>query len=135
MSRYVLDAYAIMTFLQREKGSERVRDIVRDAGEGKVELHVSLINLIEVGYMVARQTKRSEQLMAAVRDLPLTIASADEYAEQVTRLKTSYAISLGDCFCAALAIELGCPVLTGDPEFRKLESVVQVEWLGISGGA
>ena len=38
-------------------------------------------------------------------------------------------VPLADCFCAALAIDLDCPVVTGDPESRKLASILQVEWL------
>jgi len=25
--------------------------------------------------------------------------------------------------------QLDCPVLTGDPEFKKLEEIVRIEWL------
>jgi predicted nucleic acid-binding protein len=47
----------------------------------------------------------------------------------VIELKARYPISLGDCFAAALALQLNCPLVTADPEFRKLEDILQVEWL------
>jgi len=47
----------------------------------------------------------------------------------VVQLKSRYPVSLADCFAVALAQSLECPVVTGDPEFRKLEDIVKVEWL------
>ena len=36
---------------------------------------------------------------------------------------------MADCFAAALAQRLGAAVLTGDPDFQRLEGAVAVEWL------
>ncbi|MCX6375220.1 MAG: hypothetical protein NTU88_04140 [Armatimonadetes bacterium] len=44
-------------------------------------------------------------------------------------MKARYAISLADCFAAALAQDLDCPLVTGDPEFKKLEGMLKIEWL------
>lgn len=38
-------------------------------------------------------------------------------------------IALGDCFAAATAQREKATLLTGDPEFKKLGDLVQVEWL------
>ena len=45
------------------------------------------------------------------------------------RLKSKYALSYADCFAAALAKEKDCPVLTGDPEFKKLHEEIKISWL------
>ena len=45
------------------------------------------------------------------------------------RLKASHPISYADCFAAALAGQLNTKVVTGDPEFKKLENEVGVEWM------
>lgn len=129
MSRYVLDSYAILTFLQQELGWEHVRKLLRDAAEGKTELYMSIINIAEVKYTITRREKDKPQVMAAVDALPIHILSADEYVEQVIDLKAKYPVSLADCFAAAAAIELDCPVVTGDPEFHKMEGALTVEWL------
>lgn len=129
MSRYALDSYAILTFLQQEKGWERVRELLRDAIEGKAELYMSIINIAEVKYTITRRGKDKPQIMAAVDALPIHILSADEYVGQVIDIKAKYPVSLADCFAAAAAIELDCPVVTGDPEFGKLEGILAVDWL------
>ncbi len=129
MSRYVLDSYAILAFLRQEKGWERVRALLQEATDGKSELIMSVINMAEVKYKLVRRGKNTPQVIGAIDALPIKIVSADDYVDQVIDLKAQYPISLADCFGAALAICHNCPIVTGDPEFRKLEKVLRVEWL------
>ena len=44
-------------------------------------------------------------------------------------LKSKYPVAYGDCFAAALGIQRKCKVITGDPEFEKLEKEVGIIWL------
>lgn len=44
-------------------------------------------------------------------------------------IKAEYSISYADCFAAATALKYDATILTGDPEFKKIGSLVQVEWL------
>lgn len=129
MSKYVLDSFAILAFMQGEQGVERVRGLLRQAENGQVELHMSLINLAEVKYCIIRQRRNVEERLGAVSSLPIAVASADVYIDAVITLKAVHAVTLADCFAAALAIDLGCPLITGDPEFEKLAGTVSVEWL------
>lgn len=129
MSDYVLDSFALLVFFQQEQGWERVRELIRDATEGKAELHMSVINLAEVKYILARRGKAQSRVMAALEALPINIASADAHVESVIEIKAQYPISLADCFAAALALDLDCPVITADPEFEKLKGILRVEWL------
>jgi len=91
---------------------------------------MSLINLVEVRYRIIRRGVDVQNRLSAVASLPIRAASADMYVDAVVDLKAAHAVSLADCFAVALAQELDCPVLTGDPEFRKLEELVTIEWLG-----
>jgi len=128
-SRIVLDSYALLAHIHEETGWERVEALIDAASAGEQELHISVINLAEVQYRVLRAADDPEAVLRVVEALPLIIASADPYVPAMVELKARYAISLADCFAAALAMELGCPVLTGDPEFHKLEGEITVEWL------
>ncbi|MDO8681991.1 MAG: type II toxin-antitoxin system VapC family toxin [Armatimonadota bacterium] len=130
MSRYVLDSFALLTFLQHEQGWEHVGELLKEAANGKIELYMSIINMAEVKYLIARRGGRTPQVIAAIEALPISIVSADECIERVIELKAKYPVSLADCFGAATAIDLNCPIVTADPEFKKLESILQVEWLG-----
>lgn len=128
-SKVVLDSYALLVFLKMQDGWERVRDLLSSASIGEAELHLSAINYLEVRYISLRTQAKAEQALRVVDTLPIRVESADAYIRQVADLKAKFPISLGDCFAAALAMEMDCPVLTGDPEFRKLEGTVKVEWL------
>jgi predicted nucleic acid-binding protein len=45
-------------------------------------------------------------------------------------LKAQGGMSYAECFAAAAAAMLNCPVLTGDPEFAKAaQAGILVEWL------
>lgn len=129
MSRYVLDSFAVLAFIQQETGWNYVRDMLREAANGVLELHISAINLAEVQYKIMRRDPDPTQRLAWLQALPLTMVSADPHIPQVVQLKARYAISLADCFAVALAQDLDCSVVTGDPEFRKLEDIVKIEWL------
>ena len=129
MNKYVLDSFAVLSFLQQERGWERVRELLEDATEGKIELHMSIINLAEVKYLIARRGRNTPHVTAAIEALPISIVSADECIELVIDLKTKYSISLADCFGAAAAIQLDCPIVTSDPEFKQLGNTLKIEWL------
>lgn len=132
MSSYVLDSYALLALIQQERGWERVRALLQEATDRKSDLLMSVINMAEVKYTLVRRGRNTPQVIAAIEALPIEIASADESIDAVISLKANYALSLADCFAAAVAIENNCPVVTGDPEFRKLEGLVQVEWVASS---
>lgn len=50
--------------------------------------------------------------------------------QMAAELKAEYPVVYGACFAAALAITTGCPVLTGDKEFREFGAKVEVDWIG-----
>jgi ribonuclease VapC len=44
------------------------------------------------------------------------------------RVKASYSISFTNAFVVTSALEEQAVILTGDPEFKQLEGLVEVEW-------
>ena len=62
--------------------------------------------------------------------LPLSIINPDrELIRKASEIKAEYSISYADCFAAAAALHYEASILTGDPESKKIESSVTVEWL------
>jgi len=128
----VLDAYALMAYLEGEPGAETIRNLLLQSLRGEMHLVVTTINLGEVYYNIARTNSLeiADRLVGKLIDLPIEIASVDgELALQAARLKAETPIAFADCFAAALAQLRECPVVTGDKEFQRLESKVRVEWL------
>ena len=136
--RFVLDAWAMLAFIQGEEpAASRVRQLLQDAQERLLELFICIINLGEVFYSIGRKEGRdqSQETLAEVRLLPLTIVSAtDDLVMRAADLKMDYAISYADAFAAALAEKLNAVVATGDPEFKQLEGRIRLEELVRASG-
>jgi len=50
-------------------------------------------------------------------------------AREASRFKVKGKMSFADCFAAALAKENKADLVTGDPEFKQVESEVKIHWL------
>jgi ribonuclease VapC len=48
---------------------------------------------------------------------------------QAAEYKAQYAISYADCFALASAVEYKATLVTGDPEFKKVERLVDIVWI------
>jgi ribonuclease VapC len=131
-SPFVLDAFALLAYLRDEPAAERVERLLVDAGTGKQRLLVSIINLGEVLYIVERRggVAKAQDTLALIRQLPIEILPADEQAVfSAAHIKASHALSYADAFAVAAALRENAVILTNDPEFATVESIVTVEWL------
>ena len=126
----VFDAYALLSYLKKESGHARVRDLL--ASED-TSLFINSINAGEVFYIFARERgiQAAEYFQSVILpSLPVRIVenSLDDVIE-AARIKAKYSLSFADCFAAATAIREGASLLTGDPEFKKLGKALSIEWL------
>jgi predicted nucleic acid-binding protein len=131
---YVFDSYALIAHFEDEAGGNEVRKILKAASAGKTEIFLSVINLGELYYntLRERQREKAEEVLFLVEQLPINIVNADrEITLEAARLKGVYPVAYADCFAAALGIRKKAKVVTGDPEFRKLEHFLSVKWIGL----
>jgi ribonuclease VapC len=132
IENYVLDSHALFALLQREEGHEIVTDLLDCAENQEMVLHLSLINWGELYYILGRNHGEpvAEEMVAGIEKLPIVIDGVDlQRVLAAARIKARYPVAYADAFAIALADELGAAVVTGDPEFHKVESVVRVLWL------
>jgi predicted nucleic acid-binding protein len=135
MSKYILDACALIAVLNGEKGAESVRDIIDLAADGSTEIYMSIVNLLEVYYGVLREYDKNtaENLLTQVDSSPIVVVDTiyGDLFREAGRLKSSYKMSLADSFAVAQAIVLSGALVTSDHhEFEavaKSETVV-FEW-------
>lgn len=120
MADVVLDASAILTFLQGETGAEIVEDLLPDAA-------VSANNLAEV---VAKLVDRGipavdiDQIIEAFDFTIIDVDKHDAIANGLLRAATREAgLSLGDRSCLALAQRLELPVVTTDRAWGRLSGL------------
>ncbi len=132
MKTYVLDSHALLAYFERAKGWQKVAEALRLATEEKCRLLLSVINWGEVFYVTLREydEEHAEHVLAAMRNMPIAIIEANkEMTLTAGRIKAEGGLSYADCFAAGLAKSIEGIVITGDPEFKKVENEVEVLWL------
>ncbi len=91
------------------------------------------INVGETYYILFRKRgpEKAEYLLDTVlAGLPiLTVPNNFENVIDAARIKAEYPLSFSDCFAIAIARCEKAAVLTWDPEFKKIEHLVNIEWL------
>ncbi len=131
-SGIVLDSFAVLAYLQAEKGAQQVKELLHQAATGQLSVQMTVINLGEVYYITSRAygQERAEEVLAMLRHLPIKLVVVDEkLALETARIKAKHPLSYADAFAVALAQRHDVPVVTGDPEFSCIETLVPVKWL------
>lgn len=130
MRRYVLDANAVIGFLEdREGTAAKVERLLDQALEQQAPLLMSAVNWGEVFYVIWRNEgeRRALRVEKDVQDLPLAIVAADrDRATRAAALKQKHNLGYADSFAAELAIERGAWLVTADPEFSRLGRTLSV---------
>ena len=132
MNKTVLDRFAVLAFLFKETGHEKVLSVLHTALEEDEVVYMAAPNWAEVRYIIERKKGIDEWKNArtSLLALPIEIRPADQtMAELAGEIKAAKKMSLADCFTAALARELKAELYTGDPEFREVEKDVKIVWL------
>lgn len=127
----------MLAYLQGESDGIRVREILQGAQHGKWEVHMSVINLGETLYITERRkgAREAQEVLASIRQLPVKILPADEQTVlDAAHIKANHAVSYADSFAIVAAVREEASILTGDPEFESVESLVQVERLQNTAG-
>ncbi|MFN8422512.1 MAG: PIN domain-containing protein [Anaerolineae bacterium] len=133
MNGVVLDAWALMAIVRREQPAMgRVYSVLKDAESARVTVSMSIVNVGEVYYQVARAFGEvaADQLLAYMRQLAMTILPAtDARVVAAARIKAAHRLSYADAFAVAAALELDATLWTGDPELVALGDACRVEVL------
>ena len=132
MATKVLDSYALMAFFEDEPGADLVRDLLLKAEENKVSLLISVVNLGEVWYSIARTNSPevADQYIGEIDGMAIEVVDADwQLTRQAATFKVNGNISYGDCFAGALAKNHKAELVTGDKEFKALEGEIKVSWI------
>lgn len=132
MATKVLDSYALMAFFEDEPGADTVRSLILKAEEGSVNLLMTVVNLGEVWYSIARTNspETADQYIGEIKGMSIEIVNADwQLTHQAAAFKVSGNISYADCFAAALAKSRKAELITGDKEFKMLENEIKISWI------
>lgn len=135
MATIVLDAHALMVLFNDESGAEKVEKILLKAESGNPRLLMSVINWGEIYYSIMRgasqeiaDAKAHEIAGMRIELVPVDVGDL-ELIRQAAAFKATKKMSYADCFAAALAKLRNAELLTGDRDFKAVESDLKVGWL------
>ena len=123
MAEIVLDASALIAFLRREPGAEKVSAVLTRSC-------ISAVNLAETFGKMVEYGKRVEDMAYQIERLRIPVIPFDgehaKLAASFWKQTRSVGMSLGDRACLALALHTGLPAYTTEEDWRKCDTGVQV---------
>ncbi|MFC1859383.1 type II toxin-antitoxin system VapC family toxin [Thermodesulfobacteriota bacterium] len=129
----VLDSYALLAYLNGEKGFEKVRKLLAEAQQTNGRVLMNEINIGETYYILYRKRGYENAayfLSTVMMGLPIKrVPNNFEEVISASKIKAEYPLSFANCFAIATAHRENAAVMTGDPEFRSVENFVKVEWI------
>jgi len=129
---FVFDSHALLKFFQKEKGYEKVLHLLEEMKKTGAAKYINAINLGEVIYTTKREfgDQKKLEVLANVERLAFKILPVpNPLIFQAAEYKSQFGISYADCFALASALENKAAIVTGDPDFKKVEHLVEIYWV------
>jgi predicted nucleic acid-binding protein len=129
---FIFDSHALLKFFQKEKGYEKVTQLLEEIRKTGATKYINAINLGEIIYSAKKEfgDQKKLEVLANIERLNFTILPiSNNLIFQAAEYKAQYSISYADCFALASAVEHKAILVTGDPEFRKVEHLVDIVWI------
>ena len=128
----VFDSWALLAYLQGEAPVKQMIELLTKAHETGASMAMSTVNAGEVWYITdqRRGSDEADRAIEVIRSLGIEIVDTNWTTTlQAARYKTNGGISYADCFAAALAKHRSATLVTGDPEFKRVEKDISITWL------
>ena len=129
---YVLDSWAVIAYLEDEPSAEQIEELIATAHEEQNPIYMSVVNVGEVWYTLAREVSEEEANtgIKMLSDLRIQFENVDwELTQEAARFKSQNKMSYADAFAAALAKVKKAELVTGDNEFKPLDGEIKILWV------
>ena len=128
--RKVLDSFALLAYLKMEDNFAKVKSVLGDRDSAII---MNEINIGETYYILARERGLDKATYFAEIILPglpiKPVGNTFQDMLQAARIKAENSLSFADCFAVATAVREEAIVITGDPEFKKVAHLVEIDWM------
>jgi uncharacterized protein with PIN domain len=128
----VLDSWALLCYLEQERGFEKMIDLFEKAVESSKPLLMCIVNWGEIYYQVMRRfgDQKAQDIEQLIQTLPIALIEVNiELTREAARVKARKRMAYADCFAVALARLKKAELYTGDNEFKAVEKDIKVVWL------
>jgi len=129
---FIFDSHALLKFFQKEKGYEKVFHLLEEIKKTGAAKYINAINLGEIIYSTKKEfgDQKKLEILANIERLDFTILPIpNSLIFRAAEYKAHYALSYADCFAIASVVEHKATLVTGDPEFKKVEHLVDIVWI------
>src|SRR3989442_15219427 len=128
MTRYVVDSWAWIEYLEGSVLGEKVRERLADDGN---EIFTHVVSLAEIISKVRRREQDADAAWSAIMTNSKTIALSEKDPRDAAllhaKIKSKHSgFALADAFVLSAARKLGAKVLTGDTHFANIEDAVML---------
>ena len=128
---FVFDSHTLLKFFQKEKGYERILDLLEEIKKTGATKYINAINLGEIIYATKREfgDQKKLEVLAHLERLEFRVLPVpNQLIFQAAEYKAQFSISFADCFALASAVEHKAAIVTGDPDFKKVQHMVEILW-------
>ena len=126
MAKTVLDASALLAFINREPGAARVTAVLGEAA-------ISTVNFSEVVTKLALRNRSPQRILDELTEFELEVVDFNRaLAEDAGLLATAtrgQGLSLGDRACLALARRENAVALTADNAWRQVQVGIDIQFI------
>jgi predicted nucleic acid-binding protein len=124
----------MLAYLEDEAQGQKVADLIADAHYNDIPLFMSVVNVGEVWYILAREVSETEADNAVniLRQLGIEFIDVDwKLNRRAGQCKAQRRMSYADCYAASLTVEQQGELVTGDREFQQVHEDVRIHWLTV----
>ena len=128
----LLDAYGLLLFLKKEGPYQVIKTLFRNAQDEDKPVLINDMSIGEIFHITARahSVEKAEAFLPLLEVLPIEIVTNDlEDIIRAARIKAQYSIGFVNSLVVSTVEKENAVLLTGDPEFQKVEGVIDIQWL------
>jgi ribonuclease VapC len=124
MAKVVIDASALLAYVNGEPGADKVEAVLGEA-------MISAVNLAEAATKLALKRGTPDRILAEFTEAELTVIDFDRPLAEATGalavLTRAQGLSFGDRACLALAKREGAIALTADQAWSKVKAGIDIQ--------
>lgn len=128
MTQYVLDTFALLTYIENEEGASEIEALLQKALAEEIVLYISTVSCIEVFYITWQEQGKevATERLKLINDLMIFQEPVVSQLTQIIgEIKATKAMSFADCCIAGLAKFKEATLVHKDPEYEQIENEIQ----------
>jgi ribonuclease VapC len=132
MPGFLFDSHALLVLFQGESGAETVLKFLKKSKDNRIDPLICVINLGEILYLTKRRfgDSRKIEILGRIHQLSFNIIPAtNDLVFEAAEIKADHPISYADSFAVACARDQSAEIVTGDPDFKKVEHLIKIHWI------